>query len=358
MSSQSRATGQVRAQLGLASARACRWRCRRPRCTWRRMRGMEVVVLRPEGFALPRRDHGQGAARGRRVRRLGARDQPIGARRWPARTWCTPRNGRYTAAYGDEAAGCQARRGAQGLVPDEQWFARARAGCRLMHCLPVRRNVALADSLLDGAAQRGPAPGLQSPAGADGRAVSTCSSLGVTATHMILHRSDHAATIRALRNASPYIRLYKGKIFVVKAGGARVRRSRADARADRADRDPALPRHPRRHGPRRRLAAHRADRGARRADAHGAGPAHHRREVDRCHLDGAQWPDQHPHPRDLPRAGNRRGRSLRRRCRAGPRAPAPAGAAQRRARGRSTSASSATSTASTSASSASSSTTA
>ena len=37
---------------------------------------------------------------------------------------------------------------------------------------------------------------------------------------MILHRSDQAATMRALRNASPYIRLYKGKIFVVKAGGA------------------------------------------------------------------------------------------------------------------------------------------
>jgi len=37
---------------------------------------------------------------------------------------------------------------------------------------------------------------------------------------MILHRSDHAAMIRALRNAAPYIRLYKGKIFVVKAGGA------------------------------------------------------------------------------------------------------------------------------------------
>jgi acetylglutamate kinase len=37
---------------------------------------------------------------------------------------------------------------------------------------------------------------------------------------MIPHRSDHAATITALRNASPYIRLYKGKIFIVKAGGA------------------------------------------------------------------------------------------------------------------------------------------
>jgi acetylglutamate kinase len=37
---------------------------------------------------------------------------------------------------------------------------------------------------------------------------------------MIPYRSDHAATIGALRNASPYIRLYKGKTFVVKAGGA------------------------------------------------------------------------------------------------------------------------------------------
>ena len=37
---------------------------------------------------------------------------------------------------------------------------------------------------------------------------------------MIVHRSDKTATIRALRSASPYIRMYKGKIFVIKAGGA------------------------------------------------------------------------------------------------------------------------------------------
>jgi acetylglutamate kinase len=37
---------------------------------------------------------------------------------------------------------------------------------------------------------------------------------------MIMHRTDQQATIRALRAASPYIRLYKGKVFVVKAGGA------------------------------------------------------------------------------------------------------------------------------------------
>ena len=37
---------------------------------------------------------------------------------------------------------------------------------------------------------------------------------------MIVHRSEPAASIRGLRSAAPYIRLYKGKIFVVKAGGA------------------------------------------------------------------------------------------------------------------------------------------
>jgi acetylglutamate kinase len=37
---------------------------------------------------------------------------------------------------------------------------------------------------------------------------------------MILHRADQAAMISALRAASPYIRLFKGKTFVVKAGGA------------------------------------------------------------------------------------------------------------------------------------------
>lgn len=36
---------------------------------------------------------------------------------------------------------------------------------------------------------------------------------------MMLHRADQSITVRALRNASPYIRLFKGKIFVIKAGG-------------------------------------------------------------------------------------------------------------------------------------------
>jgi acetylglutamate kinase len=36
---------------------------------------------------------------------------------------------------------------------------------------------------------------------------------------MIMNRSDQTLAIRALRGAAPYIRMYKGKTFVVKAGG-------------------------------------------------------------------------------------------------------------------------------------------
>jgi acetylglutamate kinase len=36
---------------------------------------------------------------------------------------------------------------------------------------------------------------------------------------MIMHRGEQSLAIRALRSAAPYIRLYKGKTFVVKAGG-------------------------------------------------------------------------------------------------------------------------------------------
>jgi acetylglutamate kinase len=47
---------------------------------------------------------------------------------------------------------------------------------------------------------------------------------------MIMHRPDPSAAIRSLRSAAPYIRMYKGKTFVVKAGGGVF----ADAAAVRA----------------------------------------------------------------------------------------------------------------------------
>src|SRR5207248_1141778 len=36
---------------------------------------------------------------------------------------------------------------------------------------------------------------------------------------MIMHRSDQALAIHALKSAAPYIRMYKGKTFILKAGG-------------------------------------------------------------------------------------------------------------------------------------------
>ena len=47
---------------------------------------------------------------------------------------------------------------------------------------------------------------------------------------MIKHRDDQALAVRSLRSAAPYIRMYKGKTFVIKAGGAVF----GDAQATRA----------------------------------------------------------------------------------------------------------------------------
>jgi len=47
---------------------------------------------------------------------------------------------------------------------------------------------------------------------------------------MMKHRADQALAVRSLRSAAPYIRMYKGKTFVIKAGGAVF----GDAKATRA----------------------------------------------------------------------------------------------------------------------------
>jgi N-acetylornithine carbamoyltransferase len=113
------------------------------------MRGMEVVVLAPEGFALPGPiiDKAQRAAAesGGSLRATSDRREAFdGAHVVYAKEWAA------TADYGNEAADTAARRALKDWCLDEPWFAGARADCRLMHCLPVRRNVALADALLDG----------------------------------------------------------------------------------------------------------------------------------------------------------------------------------------------------------------
>jgi N-acetylornithine carbamoyltransferase len=113
------------------------------------MRGMEVVVLRPEGFALPAaimdKARRGAALSGGSVRETDERrDAMEGAHIVYAKEWG------YTASYGDERLDAQARAPLRDWCLNETWFEHTRADCRLMHCLPVRRNVALADALLDG----------------------------------------------------------------------------------------------------------------------------------------------------------------------------------------------------------------
>jgi N-acetylornithine carbamoyltransferase len=114
------------------------------------MRGMQVVVLAPDGFALPAAiiDKAQraAAASGGSVQATSDRRAAFdGAHVVYAKEWAC------TANYGNEAADAEARRTLTDWCLDESWFAPARADCRLMHCLPVRRNVAITDALLDGA---------------------------------------------------------------------------------------------------------------------------------------------------------------------------------------------------------------
>ncbi len=114
------------------------------------MRGMEVVVLRPDGFALPpavmARAHSAAAAAGGAVSETSDRAAALkGAHVIYAKEWGSTRH------YGDAAADARLREGLLDWCVRESWFGAAQPGAKLMHCLPVRRNVAVADEVLDGA---------------------------------------------------------------------------------------------------------------------------------------------------------------------------------------------------------------
>ena len=113
------------------------------------MRGMQVVVLRPEGYALPEPilEKARRAARasGGSVRETQDRREALsGAQVVYAKEWGS------TAHYGDADADARLRAELTDWCVRESWFAHAAPDCRLMHCLPVRRNTAIADEVLDG----------------------------------------------------------------------------------------------------------------------------------------------------------------------------------------------------------------
>ena len=112
-------------------------------------RGMEVVVLRPDGFALPpqimAKARQAAAVSGGSVRETNDRAEALeGAQIVYAKEWGSP------AHYGDTDADARLRSNLTGWCVRNDWFEKTASDCRLMHCLPVRRNTAVADEVLDG----------------------------------------------------------------------------------------------------------------------------------------------------------------------------------------------------------------
>ncbi|MFO1465260.1 MAG: N-acetylornithine carbamoyltransferase [Steroidobacteraceae bacterium] len=113
------------------------------------MRGMEVVVARPEGYALPpgimAKARTAAAAAGGSVTETADRAAALaGAHVLYAKEWGT------TTYYGDAEADLKLRAELTDWCVREPWFRTTLPDARFMHCLPARRNVAVADEILDG----------------------------------------------------------------------------------------------------------------------------------------------------------------------------------------------------------------
>ncbi len=116
-------------------------------------RGMDVTVLRPEGFQLPEplmaRARAAAEASGGSVAETDDREEAMaGARVIYAKSWGSPMH------YGDAEADAALRADLGDWTVDEPWFAPAAPDCIFMHCLPIRRNVVATDAVLDGPRSR------------------------------------------------------------------------------------------------------------------------------------------------------------------------------------------------------------
>jgi ornithine carbamoyltransferase len=111
-------------------------------------RGMEVVVLRPDGFALPDQimEKARQAAKssGGSISETTDRAEALkGAHVLYAKEWGAPQH------YGDNEAESRMREYLGDWCVKDSWFKHTAPECHFMHCLPVRRNVAVDDEVLD-----------------------------------------------------------------------------------------------------------------------------------------------------------------------------------------------------------------
>ena len=112
-------------------------------------RGMDVTVLRPEGFELPasimQKAIFAAEESGGSITETTDRNEAMeGAQIIYAKSWSS------TKHYGDKLGDEKLREQHIDWCVDEPWFENAKDDCRFMHCLPVRRGVVVADEILDG----------------------------------------------------------------------------------------------------------------------------------------------------------------------------------------------------------------
>lgn len=113
------------------------------------MRGMDVTVLRPEGFALPdaimQKARAAADESGGSIVESDDRVEAMeGAHVIYAKSWSS------TQHYGDKLGDQKLREELLDWCVDDPWFDNAADDCRFMHCLPVRRGVVVSERVLDG----------------------------------------------------------------------------------------------------------------------------------------------------------------------------------------------------------------
>jgi N-acetylornithine carbamoyltransferase len=113
------------------------------------MRGMDITVLRPDGFELPEatmdKARQAAATSGGSVMETSDRtDAMQGAQVIYVNSWASTRH------YGNKRAEDELKHELRDWCVDEPWFDNATSDCRFMHCLPARRGVVVTDRVLDG----------------------------------------------------------------------------------------------------------------------------------------------------------------------------------------------------------------
>jgi len=113
------------------------------------MRGMDVTVLRPEGFELPDaiidKARQAAATSGGSVTETDDRSNAMqDGQVIYVNSWASARH------YSNKRAEDELKLELRDWCVDEPWFENAASDCRFMHCLPVRRGVTVTDRILDG----------------------------------------------------------------------------------------------------------------------------------------------------------------------------------------------------------------